>query len=72
MKKLLALVFVVSALSFGCSKKEEAPTTEVAPAAPAATTEVAPAATEAPAADAAAAPAATTEAQPAAAAPAHN
>jgi len=69
MKKLLALVFVVSALSFGCSKKEEAPTTEVAPAAPAATTEVAPATTEAAPADAAAAPAA--EAAPAAA-PAQN
>jgi PBP1b-binding outer membrane lipoprotein LpoB len=58
MKKLLALALIVSAVSFGCSKKEEA-TTEAAPAAPAATTEAAPAATEA-------APAATTEAAPAA------
>ena len=39
MKKLLVLALVVSAMSFGCSKKEEAPTTE---AAPAATTEAAP------------------------------
>ena len=64
MKTLLALVLIVSAVSFGCSKKEEA-TTEAAPAAttetaPAATTEAAPAATTeaAPAAPAAAAPAA--------------
>ncbi len=41
MKKLLALALIVSAVSFGCSKKEEA-TTEAAPAAPAA--EAAPAA----------------------------
>jgi hypothetical protein len=34
MKTLLALVLIVSAVSFGCSKKEEA-TTEAAPAAPA-------------------------------------
>ena len=59
MKNLLALALIVSALSFGCSKKEEAPATEAAPAAPAATTEAAPATTEA-------APAATTEAAPAA------
>ncbi len=39
MKKLLVLALVLSAMSFGCSKKEEAPTTE---AAPAATTEAAP------------------------------
>ena len=45
MKKLLVLALVVSAMSFGCSKKEEATTTETAPAA---TTEAAPA-TEAPA-----------------------
>ena len=58
MKKLLVLALVVSAMSFGCSKKEEATTTETVPAA---TTEVAP--TEA-------APA--TEAAPTAeAAPAH-
>ena len=60
MKKLLALALIVSAVSFGCSKKEEA-TTEAAPAAPAATTEAAPAA---PAAEGQ--PAATTEAAPAA------
>ena len=61
MKKLilLALVLIVSAVSFGCSKKEEA-TTE---AAPAATTEAAPAAAPAEGAPAAAA---TTEAAPAA------
>ena len=41
MKNLLALVLIVSAVSFGCSKKEEA-TNEAAPAAP--TTEAAPAA----------------------------
>lgn len=37
MKKLLVLALVVSAMSFGCSKKEEATTVETAPAA---TTEV--------------------------------
>ena len=31
MKKLLVLAFVLSAVSFGCSKKEEATTTEAAP-----------------------------------------
>ena len=63
MKNLLALVLIVSAVSFGCSKKEEA-TTEAAPAA--ATTEAAPAAEAAPAPEAAP----TAEAAPAAA-PAH-
>jgi hypothetical protein len=63
MKTLLALVLIVSAVSFGCSKKEEA-TTEAAPAAapaeaaPAAATEAAPAAANTEAAPAATAPAA--------------
>ena len=39
MKKLLVLALVVSAVSFGCSKKEETTTTETAPVE---TTEVAP------------------------------
>jgi len=68
MKTLLALVLIVSAVSFGCSKKEEA-TTE---AAPAATTEVAPeAAPEAAPAEAAPAEAAPTEAAPEATEAAH-
>ena len=70
MKNLLVLALVVSAMSFGCSKKEEA-TTE---AAPAATTEMAPEAAPAPTAEMAPEAAPAAEAAPAtetAPAPAH-